>query len=168
MDWDKWAAILIASLSLAVSFATLILTEIRLRKADQNRERDRLTITTERREADTLLAELEFSPRGAHTRYAAELKVLPPSAARLSEPRWTIDDHGRGFISMPHLELDPGAVQHRNLRVELEPLTVGGSGFAKVIAHAASGQLAAVTISVAIRDVATGKIVLKATETLTA
>lgn len=164
MDWEEWAAILIAGASLTVSVATLILTEARLRKADQSRERDRLNLATRRLGASTLLVEVVFTPKGAHTRYTAELRVKRPAAARLSEPRWSINTSGQHFIVMPREELDFEASHHSNLTVDLEP----GSGIAKAVGHLAGGQLHGLTIAVAIRDVATGKVVLRATETLTA
>lgn len=164
MDWYNGAAILIASLSLAVSFATLILTEKRLRKAGQQEERSRLSLTTERLE-EGFLVELAFVPLGAHTRYTADLKILEPRIAYLSKPLWR-SNQGPGLISVPSPEFDY-AGRKRELKVELEPITRGGTGRAKVVAYV-SNPTKGLTISVAINDVATGKTVLQATETLTA
>ena len=162
VNWDAvngmaaWSA-------LALTLTQLGRDEVRRRKAEKDKEGDKLRLDVSRDGADALVVGLSYRPGTDHTRYGVIITCASPRA-RLSIAGYAARDP---VFILPRTAWNKNAVQATRLD---EPLKeYGGPGEMSLdFAVHALGGLPRATLSIEIRDLGADQRVLRKRMTVTA
>lgn len=157
MDWD--------AVNGSAAWAALLLTLWQIwrdhrasRARDQDLEADRLILEAEQAERDVLVLRLRYRPKGEHTRYRAEVRVVEPTQALVATADY-ISDHTHGVIMMPRPTWGRNAIGAKSWEDRLDYLGAPGE-LGVELAIKPAGERKAI-VAVRIIDIADEREVVK-------